>query len=85
MFLDKVHTYGARRADSGFRFFVTNNPETWVSEEDELARAPPPPTVWPHICHHSGGPDQSQQGPTQVRLDSFLSQHQRTAPDDCSL
>ncbi|CDO73956.1 hypothetical protein BN946_scf185043.g3 [Trametes cinnabarina] len=32
-----------RRADCGFHFFVTNASETWVSEEEELARAPPRP------------------------------------------
>ncbi|KAH9857734.1 hypothetical protein C2E23DRAFT_881304 [Lenzites betulinus] len=33
-------------------YFVTNAPETWVSDEEELARAPPPPTVWSQVRHH---------------------------------
>ncbi|CDO77096.1 hypothetical protein BN946_scf184473.g40 [Trametes cinnabarina] len=62
-----------RRADSGFRFFVTNAPETWVSEEEELARAPPPPTVWSQIQHHLEDADadpRNQQ--TQPRIESFF-------------
>ncbi|KAL7281623.1 hypothetical protein ACG7TL_004940 [Trametes sanguinea] len=42
----RVSARAHRKADSGFRFFVTNSPKTWVSEEEELQHAPPPPTVW---------------------------------------
>lgn len=81
VFLEKVRTHSARRADSGFRFFVTNNPETWISDGEELARAPPPPpTFWSQIRHHFDGPDPTQQGPSQARLDHFFAQSQQTAP-----
>ncbi len=72
-FLEKVCTYSVRRADPGFRFFVTNNPETWVSEEAELAGVPPPPSVWPHIQHHFDRPGSSNQGPSQAHLNTFFS------------
>lgn len=39
-FLEQIRTHQLCRADSGFRFFVTDNPETWVSDEEELAYAP---------------------------------------------
>ncbi len=60
-----------RKADSGFRFFVTNAPDTWVSDEEELARAPPPPTVWSQVRRRFDKAD-SDHRPTQARLDTFL-------------
>ncbi|KAI0731271.1 hypothetical protein C8Q76DRAFT_766637 [Earliella scabrosa] len=45
----QVQALSARRADADFRFFVTNNPETWISEEEVLVQAPPPPTLWSQI------------------------------------
>ncbi|CDO73964.1 hypothetical protein BN946_scf185043.g12 [Trametes cinnabarina] len=62
-----------RRADCGFRFFVTNAPETWVSEEEELARAPPPPTVWSQIRHRLEDADtEPRNHQTQPTIDSFF-------------
>ncbi|KAI0642047.1 hypothetical protein C8Q79DRAFT_888378, partial [Trametes meyenii] len=59
-----------QRADSGFRFFVTGAPETWVTEDEELSRAPPPPTLWSQIQHKV---DQADSWPTrrQARLSDF--------------
>ncbi|KAI9063848.1 hypothetical protein FKP32DRAFT_1571241 [Trametes sanguinea] len=87
----KVSGRALRRADSGFRFFVTNAPETWVAEDEELAVAPPPPTVWSQIRHRfeDHGLDEEPQPPPprdqQPRLDSFFSapastQSQRSPP-----
>ncbi|KAI0323127.1 hypothetical protein GY45DRAFT_1265101, partial [Cubamyces sp. BRFM 1775] len=75
----KVRLGVHQKADSGFRFFVTNAPETWISEEDELARAPPPPTVWSQIRHHF---NTSESGPaaTQSRLDTFLDIPEQSVP-----
>ncbi len=67
----KVRAHSARRADSGFRFFVTNNPETWVTEEEELLHAPPPPTVWSQIRQRFVDAN-TQPGRTQARLDNFF-------------
>lgn len=78
-FRAKVRAHVSRRADSGFRFFVTNNPETWVEEEQELAHAPPPPTVWSQIQHRLDGLEAAQQGPEQSRLDRFFSSQQGPA------
>ncbi|KAH9849536.1 hypothetical protein C2E23DRAFT_737165 [Lenzites betulinus] len=70
-----------RKANSGFRFFVTNAPETWVSDEEELARAPPPPTVWSQVQHHfdrvdtAPHPHASQQG----TLDAFYGTPEQSA------
>ncbi len=68
----KVRAHAARRADSGFRFFVTNNPETWITEEEDLLRAPPPPTVWSQVRQRFVDADTQQQGPAQARLDRFM-------------
>lgn len=70
----RVSTHVQRRADSGFRFFVTNAPETWVSEEDELARAPPPPTVWSQVRHRFEAADAAARPTQQSRLDAFYTQ-----------
>lgn len=69
----KVRAHSARRADSGFRFFVTNNPETWVTEEEELLQAPPPPTVWSQLRHRFVDDDTQQPGRTQSQLDNYFS------------
>lgn len=53
----KVRAHTVRHADSGFRFFVMNNPETWVIEEQDLLQAPPPPTVWSQVCQPAARPD----------------------------
>ncbi len=68
----RVRSISLRRADSGFRFFVTNNPETWVSDDEELARAPPPPTVWSQIRHRFDLDDAARVGSQQPRLDRFF-------------
>ncbi|KAH9852663.1 hypothetical protein C2E23DRAFT_868502 [Lenzites betulinus] len=70
-----------RKADSGFRFFVTNAPDTWVSDEEELARAPPPPTVWSQVRHRFDKADRDHR-PTQARLDEFLDAPRQPANPD---
>ncbi|OSC98665.1 hypothetical protein PYCCODRAFT_1447257 [Trametes coccinea BRFM310] len=70
----KVRARTARRADAGFRFFVTNSPETWVPEDEELARAPPPPTVWSQIRDTFERVDATRPPGTQQTIDSFFSQ-----------
>ncbi|KAI9062357.1 hypothetical protein FKP32DRAFT_1574020 [Trametes sanguinea] len=70
----KVRSSTARRADAGFRFFVTSNPETWVSEEEELARAPPPPTVWSQIKSVFEQADGTEARPSQRRVDEYFTQ-----------
>ncbi|KAI0363584.1 hypothetical protein BV20DRAFT_957938 [Pilatotrama ljubarskyi] len=67
----RVSTHIRRKADSGFRFFVTDAPETWVTEEDELGRAPPPPTVWSQVQHHFERADGPPRATRQATLDSF--------------
>lgn len=62
-----------RKADSGFRFFVTNAPDTWVSDEDDLARAPPPPTVWSQVQHRFDRADDNHRRAQQSTLDNFVS------------
>lgn len=69
----RVSAHIHRKADSGFRFFVTNAPDTWISDEEELARAPPPPTVWSQVRHHFDHADTEQHGTQQSTLDGFLS------------
>ncbi|KAL1948118.1 hypothetical protein VTO73DRAFT_12193 [Trametes versicolor] len=68
----RVSAHIHRKADSGFRFFVTNAPDTWVSEEEELARAPPPPTVWSQVRHRFDRADEEHQRTQQSTLDGFL-------------
>ncbi|KAI0362897.1 hypothetical protein BV20DRAFT_976115 [Pilatotrama ljubarskyi] len=68
----KVRARAIRKADAGFRFFVTNAPETWVSDEDELGRAPPPPTVWSQVQHQFERADNRTQPLQQSRLDTFF-------------
>ena len=67
----KVRARFARQPDAGFRFFVTNNPETWIHENDELDCAPPPPHLWSQIRtqfeHH-----EADYGPRQGRLDGYF-------------
>ncbi|KAI0706675.1 hypothetical protein C8Q76DRAFT_629637 [Earliella scabrosa] len=77
--LAKVRALAARKADSGFRFFVTNNPETWVPEEEELARAPPPPTVWSQIQHRFDAADQGLQQ-TRLGAGAFIDNATRPTP-----
>ena len=70
-FLARTRELAARRADSGFRFYVTNNPETWITEEEELARAPPLPSVWSQIQHHFPAANAATAGPRQSQLSSY--------------
>lgn len=70
----RVSAHIHRKADSGFRFFVTNAPETWVSEEEELARAPPPPTVWSQVRRHFDRADAEPRAAQQSRLDNYYGQ-----------
>ncbi|KAH9855698.1 hypothetical protein C2E23DRAFT_866768 [Lenzites betulinus] len=68
----RVRAHIHQKADSGFRFFVTNAPDTWVSDEDELERAPPPPTVWSQVRPSFDRADAEHQRSQQSRLDNFL-------------
>ncbi|OSD02294.1 hypothetical protein PYCCODRAFT_1367743 [Trametes coccinea BRFM310] len=70
----KVRARLAKKADAGFRFFVTNNPETWVSEEDELAQVPPPPTMWSQIRPVFDRAEAATAPTTQRRVDEFFTQ-----------
>ena len=70
-FLARTRELAVRRADSGFRFYVTNNPETWITEEEELARAPPLPSVWSQLQHRFDAADAAATGPRQTRLNSY--------------
>ena len=66
----KVRAQFARQPDAGFRFFVTNNPETWIHESEELEQAPPPPRPWLYDRprnEHAG----MKYGARQGRLDDF--------------
>ncbi|KAI9064364.1 hypothetical protein FKP32DRAFT_1611428 [Trametes sanguinea] len=76
----KVRASTARRADAGFRFFVTSNPETWVPEEEELMRAPPPPTVWSQIKGAFEKADAATVRPTQRRVDEYFTQPGSSQP-----
>ena len=67
----KVRARFARQADTGFRFFVTENPETWIHEGDDLARAPPPPSLWQQVRHQFEHAD-ANYGPTQRSLNNFF-------------
>lgn len=69
----RVSTHIHRKADSSFRFFVTNAPDTWVSDEDDLARAPPPPTVWSQVQHCFDRADDNHRRVQQSTLDNFIS------------
>lgn len=69
----RVSAHVHRKADSGFRFFVTNAPDTWVSEEEELAQAPPPPTVWSQVRHRFDSADSEHRAAQQSTLDTFYS------------
>ncbi|KAI0364121.1 hypothetical protein BV20DRAFT_1039580 [Pilatotrama ljubarskyi] len=75
----KVRARTFRKADTGSRFFVTNTPETWVSEEEELARAPPPPSVWSQVRHHFRQADHCSQPSQQSRLDTYFGEHAQTS------
>ncbi|KAI0745587.1 hypothetical protein C8Q76DRAFT_605714 [Earliella scabrosa] len=68
VFRAQVCALSSRRADAGFRFFVTNNPETWISEEEVLAHAPPPPTLWSQIRQRFDDADAGTPGLLQTRL-----------------
>ena len=50
-FRRRARALAARNANTGFRYFITDDPRTWESEEQELARAPPPATAWSQIRH----------------------------------
>ncbi|KAH9847030.1 hypothetical protein C2E23DRAFT_725000 [Lenzites betulinus] len=67
----RVSAHIHRKADSGFRFFVTNAPDTWVSDEEELTRAPPPPTVWSQVRHHFDSVDNVHQPTQQSTLNTY--------------
>ncbi|KAI9057811.1 hypothetical protein FKP32DRAFT_1660658 [Trametes sanguinea] len=70
----RVRAHVARKADAGFRFFVTSNPETWVPEDEELARAPPPPTVWLQVKHVFDKADAGAAQPSQRSVLDYFSQ-----------
>ena len=70
-FLARTRELAARRADTGFRFYVTNNPETWITEEEELARAPPLPSVWSQVQHLFDATNASTTAPRQTQLNSY--------------
>ncbi|KAL7281859.1 hypothetical protein ACG7TL_003324 [Trametes sanguinea] len=70
----KVRARIARRADAGFRFFVTNSPETWIPDDEELARAPPPPTVWSQIKGAFDRADSAHASGTQKTINSYFTQ-----------
>ncbi|RPD63974.1 hypothetical protein L227DRAFT_584420 [Lentinus tigrinus ALCF2SS1-6] len=80
----KVSARITRKADGGFRFFVTNNPETWVAEDDELERAPPPPTIWSQTrprAGYAGDPTRPRDRPTmQSRLDRYYGEPEQSTP-----
>ena len=71
-FLARTRELATRRADSGFRFYVTNNPETWLTEEDELARAPPLPSVWSQIQHHFNTTTPATAPPRQTQINTYF-------------
>ena len=48
--------------------------KTWVSEEEELARAPPPPTVWSQVRRHFDRADAEPRAAQQSRLDNYYGQ-----------
>ncbi|OSC96534.1 hypothetical protein PYCCODRAFT_1379001, partial [Trametes coccinea BRFM310] len=75
----RVSARAHRKADSGFRFFVTNSPKTWVSEEEELQHAPPPPTVWSQVRHHFDHADSRSQRKSQTTIDAYLKTHEQSA------
>ena len=66
----KVGAHFARQPDAGFRFFVTNNPETWIHESEELEHAPPPPHPWSQT-RPSSAHDGTIYGARQGRLDDY--------------
>ncbi|KAI8993938.1 hypothetical protein BD414DRAFT_457207 [Trametes punicea] len=70
----RVRVRTMRRTDAGFRFFVTSSPETWIPEDEELARAPPPPTVWSQVKGVFERADAAGNAGSQRSISSFFSQ-----------
>ena len=71
MLCAKVRARFARQPDTGFRFFVTNNPGTWIHENDELECTPLPLHLWPQIRTQFKHAD-TDYGPWQGRLDGYF-------------
>ena len=74
-FIARTRALATRRADCGFRFYVTNNPETWITEEEELARAPPMPSLWSQIQHRFDAAASAPAAPRQTQISTYYRQN----------